>query len=415
MSNKRDYTFIIPKRSRIFISNVLDALFVFLLTLICYFIGAYPILNSIGQNSLVSEKNENAAEIVQILQDSHLALYDKSKNIISDVDTIYNIFVYQNIKYCYEEYPDIYKKELDEYGYESKKESLSTISSSSFENDYLAYFYTSYILNVKNKNGEKLVDYSSNTSKEYFINEVLDLDKTDGQNFYETTSSYDVYPRLKIDICRYLFQYNLMGVRYSTVIDTNNNFYNYFLKRYEEAGELLLKYDKYSEALSNYNVAYMQIENNELFSLLSCYFISIFLLFIVFPLFNENKTTLGMSLMKVCRVNIKNKTTKKIYFLNAINSILHNFFIILIAGLIIGGPNLLNYHFIFIGVFTINLLHFVLLSLIVNVISLLMFLGRKDKKGLFSLTTKCSYVQMIRKENLSENSEDETFDKILNS
>ena len=126
-------------------------------------------------------------------------------------------------------------------------------------------------------------------------------------------------------------------------------------------------------------------------------------------------------MLKIHRLTDEKKSKLYIYFLTGINSYLHNFFTLLVSTLLTAGVNTLNFHFAELGVFTFNILHIILLSLIINVISLIVFCVRKDGKGLFSLVTKTNYyylVDGVKEENNEKEKEDSTsepsFDSLLN-
>lgn len=418
----KEYTYLPAKRSRSFMAMALDSMIVCILTIVLFYAGANPILNANGQNDLIALKDEESDKLTSILNDSHLAAYNDETGVLSTPESLYNVFVYQNIKYCYETYPEIYKDDLDEYGYETKKEFFEDVNEISFDNDYLGYFYTNYIIDKKDLNNENILDINKDNANEYFINEVLDVNKEEGSKFFEIDNNdYSCYPRLNKDVCRYLFQYHLMNISYSTLRDVDNAFYNYFLDRYVEAGDYLLEYEEYANALNNYNSYYEQIQSNLLTGVILTYTVTILIYYFIIPVFVPNKSSFAGFLLKIHRLTDDKKSKIYIYFLTGINSYLHNFFTLLVSTLLTVGVNTLNFHFAELGVFTFNILHIILLSLIINVISIIVFCVRKDGKGLFSLITKTNYYYLIdgvKEENNEKEEEDSTsepsFDSLLN-
>ena len=323
----KEYTYLIAKRSRSFMAMALDSIIVCILTIVLFYAGANPILNANGQNDLIALKDEESSKLMSILKDSHLAAYDDETGVLSTPESLYNVFVYQNIKYCYENYPEIYKDDLDEYGYETKKEFFKDVNEISFDNDYLGYFYTNYIIDKKDLNNENILDINKDNANEYFVNEVLDLNKEEGSKFFEINNNdYSCYPRLNKDVCRYLFQYHLMNVSYSTLRDVDNAFYNYFLDRYVEAGNYLLEYEEYANALNNYNSYYDQIQSNLLTAVILTYTVIILIYYFIIPVFLPNKSSFAGFLLKIHRLTDDKKSKLYIYFLTGINSYLHNFF-----------------------------------------------------------------------------------------
>ena len=387
----------IPARSLIiFYINVIESLFILIGTIILFYAVARPILfYATPYLNDINLKEKSGNELTDILVESNLAEYDKKTNVLSTVDSLYSSFVYKNIKYCYESYKEIYKENLDEYGYETKLDFFNSVEEINYQNDNLGYFYTEYIIGKLDVNGDLIINIDDSNKYNYFIYEVLDIDE-EGSKFFEyDKNDLSIYPHLKLDVCRYLFQYHLMDVSYSTLRDTDNEFYNYFKDRYKEAGNYLLMYSDYEENLSLYNNLYDKIELNLLSTSILSYVGSLFIFSFIIPLCFKDKETLSLKLFKCKRLNKEDKSTYLNYFLDGLKSFLYNFYTLLFSLFIFGGTNLLNIHFLEIGVFTFNSLHLILLSLIVNTISLLILLIKKNSQGLFSLITKTKYFENI--------------------
>ncbi len=387
----------IPARSLIiFYINVIESLFILIGTIILFYVVARPILfYATPYLNDINLKEKSGNELTDILVESNLAEYDKKTNVLSTVDSLYSSFVYKNIKYCYESYKDIYKENLDEYGYETKLDFFNSVEEINYQNDNLGYFYTEYIIGKLDVNGDLIINIDDSNKYNYFIYEVLDIDE-EGNKFFEyDKNDLSIYPHLKLYVCRYLFQYHLMDVSYSTLRDTDNEFYNYFKDRYKEAGNYLLMYSDYEENLSLYNNLYDKTELNLLSTSILSYVGSLFIFSFIIPLCFKDKETLSLKLFKCKRLNKKDKATYLNYFLDGLKSFLYNFYTLLFSLFIFGGTNLLNIHFLEIGVFTFNSLHIILLSLIVNMISLLILLIKKNSQGLFSLITKTKYFENI--------------------
>ena len=387
----------IPARCLIiFYINVIESLFILIGTIILFYAVARPILfYATPYLNGINLKEKSGNELTDILVESNLAEYDKKTNVLSTVDSLYSSFVYKNIKYCYESYKEIYKENLDEYGYETKLDFFNSVEEINYQNDNLGYFYTEYIIGKLDVNGDLIINIDDSNKYNYFIYEVLDIDE-EGSKFFEyDKNDLSIYPHLKLDVCRYLFQYHLMDVSYSTLRDTDNEFYNYFKDRYKEAGNYLLMYSDYEENLSLYNNLYDKTELNLLSTSILSYVGSLFIFSFIIPLCFKDKETLSLKLFKCKRLNKKDKSTYLNYFLDGLKSFLYNFYTLLFSLFIFGGTNLLNIHFLEVGVFTFNSLHLILLSLIVNMISLLILLIKKNSQGLFSLITKTKYFENI--------------------
>ena len=338
----------IPARSLIiFYINVIESLFILIGTIILFYAVARPILfYATPYLNDINLKEKSGNELTDILVESNLAEYDKKTNVLSTVDSLYSSFVYKNIKYCYESYKDIYKENLDEYGYETKLDFFNSVEEINYQNDNLGYFYTEYIIGKLDVNGDLIINIDDSNKYNYFIYEVLDIDE-EGSKFFEyDKNDLSIYPHLKLDVCRYLFQYHLMDVSYSTLRDTDNEFYNYFKDRYKEAGNYLLMYSDYEENLSLYNNLYDKTELNLLSTSILSYIGSLFIFSFIIPLCFKDKETLSLKLFKCKRLNKKDKSTYLNYFLDGLKSFLYNFYTLLFSLFIFGGTNLLNIHFL---------------------------------------------------------------------
>ena len=171
-----------------------------------------------------------------------------------------------------------------------------------------------------------------------------------------------------------------------------------------------MEYSEYSIALETYNNLYNKTELDLLLTSLLSYSFAIIILSFIFPLFTRYKESLSMKIFKVARLNDEHKSTFLVYFMNGLNSFLHNSITLLFSLFLFGGTNLLNIHFLEIGIFTFNILHVILLSIIINIVSLIC-LCTKKKKGLFSRITKTNYYLLVEQKYFNEESKND--DEIL--
>lgn len=383
--------YLLPTNSKIFLSNLFDSLIVFVLMIVTFFGIIRPIYNTNYQNEADVALNENKNKIVEIGKESHLFYYNDKFNTISEVSSLYKYFVMQNIKYCYENYPEIYKDDLDNVGYETKKDVFENYKTFDYSNVDLAYFMTTYLVDKKDNNGQLILE---DASKNYFIDAFLDINNSGGE-FYIFDGNYDVLPRLKVDVCRYLFQYHVMSVSYSTLRETNENFEKYYVNLYKKAGNFLLKINDYNEALTNYNNLYKTKNKNLISFILLSYLISVSLYSIIIPLFLKDKATLSDLVFKLRRLDFNKKPTNKSYFVNIFSLLIKQFYLILIICFIENGANLLSFKFIEIGVFTISIFHIGGLFIILTLISMIIKFSSKNHRSISERIFKVQYFEKV--------------------
>lgn len=386
---------LLSKASKIFYVNIFDAFLSLLCSVLLFFGVINPILNATGYQEEIVLKNKNAETALKIAEESKLLVYNEEKNAISTVESLYKVYIYQNIKMCYEEYSEIYKEDLDNSGYSTKKEFFETVKINSYENDFLGYFYTNYIVDKVNDDGNKVVDYALEESKEYFVNNVLDINNK-GKEFFEFDGDYNNLPRLKKDTCRYLFEYHVMNISYSTLRELDRNFFNYFKDKYIEAGNVLCSYDTYRIPLETYNNLYKIVENKTLIAEITGFFSGLIICYLVLPLSLKHSRTLGQLIFKMVRYDEEKKEEKSYILPQFIVSIIRVFPInLLLIFFIGGGVNLLNFHFLEIGNFTLNILHLILLTFIIDIIWLIALFVSKPKRGFLSKMTHSNYYDVI--------------------
>jgi len=366
------------KKKKVIYSKLLDLLFVFIFSLTLYFSLAKPILNLTSYPLDKKSKEEYSSLVIKVGEESHLFRYYEDEKAISTVDGLYRIYITMHIKLCYESYSE-YQTELDSYGYKDKLDIFKNYEKISYENGFLEEFYLDYIIDKKDINNNKIVSYDETNKYEYYVLNVLKVEEEGKEFFNYNESNFKEIPHLNLDTCRYLFQYNFMGVSYSTLREVDNAFFSYFLTLYNEAGDLLLKEKEYSEALNMYNEYYSKVNSYDIYSLLLTFLTSYLIYFILIPLLNSNKQTLSERILNIVKLNLYKefKITTFLYYL--IIEFIYSFICAYFLSLIVGGVNLVNYKFIIIGLFTINLSHITLLFLILDAIFIIKFFVSNNK------------------------------------
>ena len=389
--NKID-KYILASNKSIILANLINSLITLLLIVISFFGIIRPIYYNAYQSKKDEEISLNKEKILEIGKDSHLIYYNNKTNAISNVDGLYKIFVYQNIKYCYEKYAEIYKEDLDNVGYLTKKDFFKDVKENDYLNNDLAYFMTTYIIDKVDKNNNKILEVLDNDYKKYFIDTFIDINNT-GSNFFTFDGDYNTLPRLNIDTCRYLFQYNVMKSNYSTLRNVDNEFSNYFTKLYKTAGDYLLKYKDYNDSFYRYEKLYNTKSNNLLGLIFLSYIISISISELLIPLVNKKSRTIGEYIFKLSRLN-QDKSFNKITILkNYLLAFIKHFYLLFFIIFIEGSLNLLTFKFLVLGNLTISFLHIISLFIILSSISLILKLSSKTQRSLGERIFKFRYYQ----------------------
>ncbi len=389
--NKKD-KYILASNKSIILANLINSLITLLLIVISFFGIIRPIYYNAYQYKKDEEITLNKEKILEIGRDSHLIYYNNKTNAISNVDGLYKIFVYQNIKYCYENYSEIYKEDLDNVGYLTKKDFFKDVKENDYINNDLAYFMTTYIIDKNDKDNNKILDVIDNDYKKYFIDTFMDISNS-GSKFFTFDGDYNTLPRLNVNTCRYLFQYNVMKSNYSTLRNVDNEFSNYFTKLYKTAGEYLLNYKEYNESFYTYERLYNTKSNNLLGLIFLSYMISISISELLIPLFNKKSRTIGEYIFRLSRLN-EDKSFRKITILkNYLLAFIKHFYLLFFIIFIEGSLNLLTFKFLILGNLTISFLHIISLFIILSSISLILKLSSKTQRSLGERIFKFKYYQ----------------------
>jgi hypothetical protein len=367
------------------ITHIIDGLFVLILGIALFFVVCYPILNNSSYVTFKEDKKENCDVMLTILNESKLAVYNDKTNALSTDESMYKVFILQQIKYCYEIYPDEYKKDLDDDGYLSYVEKMEDVKVDSYDNNCLGYFYTEFIIGKLDKNNEVIVEYTKEESKEYFLTQVIDCDKA-GKDIFKCDDKNSL-PRLTVDTCRYAFEYYVKGANYSTLRDLDSKFYNYFISLYKDAGDLLLRYSKYETSFNNYEQLYSLINNINLLCIFLSFTISFVILMVLVPLLNKRRQTFSSMIFKVMYFDKKMNCNLCKTLINSGLYYVLFFFVTFFMSLIFGNQ-LFNYTFLTIGLLTLKLIHLCGISLIISLISIFVLAISKSKNSLVEMITK---------------------------
>jgi len=387
---------ILAKKGKIIYTKLLNLLFLITLFFVNYFaISRNILLYGTSYQSDKQLKEKSGEEVIKIGVESHLIKYYEDSNAISTVEGLYKIYVVSNIKLCYEAYPYIYKEELDKYGYLEKKETVNAYDIESWESGFLEQFYLDYIIEKTNKEGNRIVSYTNETKYEYFIENVLDLSNSGKDYFVYDENNYKILPHFNLDIARYLFQYNIMGVNYSTLRNVDNEFYSYFKNVYQNALSILMEVEDYSISLSTYNSMYYKTNNFLCLTIVLTFIFSFLIIFLIVPLINKKHQNIVEIILKLIKLDQNKEIKIKYIFISLINDLILSLSIFFLFFLVIGGSTLINYTLIKIGVFTINSLHISIFNLFISLLNLIIRLIKKDSRALEEKIFKINYYEIF--------------------
>ncbi len=373
---------------RVLFAHLIDFLFILISSILIVFLIIYPISQTgpYGEKSKLLEVDRNA--VIEILEASKLTEYNEETKVLANENGIYRSFVLKQIKYSYEMDIEI-KTLLDEWGYASHMENGQEIPLDSYENNYLGYFYTEYIIGKKDKENQLVVNYTKEESFSYFQKEVLKI----GEKNYFISNPLDEkeLPHLEKQTCLYLFQYFLTNTTFSTLRNFESEFFLFFHEAYQNAGNLLLKYSDYEIAYSNYGESYNYIQIYKINSNIAAFLLTTLVFLIIIPLTNRQQKTLGNFISKTLVLNQLQETKKKRAMLYHALTSVYMFLTIPILLIISGGLDLLNFTIFRFGIFTINLWHISILVLFFLIINIFINVLSVKKQGAFSHLVHMSY------------------------
>lgn len=366
---KREKQYINLPRYKKLYAIVLDWIIFFVLSLAVLFGVVSPILNSQSNyQDLVALKDESYQDIQSISTDSKLISINEETDTNYTFDMMLTLYISEHILLSYSYSPE----NLDNVGF-STSDISSGISEADYSSDYLAYFFTTYMVGKTDEDGEKIIDVED--YKQFYLDEILQVEDTDWW-----VIDGNELPHLKDDYARYLTEYVILGITYSTISDVYEEFESYFSKMYSKAGTYLLEIPEYQEAYDNYNYAYGQISDIKTnWTSIICAVVFL-LLYVIFPLFRGNYQTMGFALFHLGSGDIDGTFKYYNFALKTIASAIAVFFVIGIAGLIFVGSSFFGITLFSIGssTFTTGIAEGI--SVLISVASVIGTLVSRDAK-----------------------------------
>ena len=365
-------------------ATLLDWLILLILALGILFGLVAPILSAqTSYQELTKQKDDNYATVQNIGIESKLIAVDSSSHTNYTFDMMFKMYVAEHILLSYEYSPN----NLSDVGFKTDLIDKS-IPKASYNDDFLGYFYTNYLVDKKDENNLLIV--ASDNYKEYYCQNILKIDENDWW-----VKDGDNIPHLKDDYARYLTEYVLLGRSYSTIRNVYQNFEAYFSSLYSKAGSDLMKVPAYINAYNNYNDAYDKLNTIRTNWTNIVTGILFLLTYIVYPLVRGNYQTLGCQIFHLGYININHQFKYYHYLLRIAGSFITTFFILGLVGLIFVGSSYFGIVIFSLGssAFTVGI--GVGLSLIINLISFITTLFTRKGKDFGDLISGTQDYEII--------------------
>lgn len=362
-------------RLKDFLLSFINKLIIIALSFIVYFSIFYPI----SLNAYKSDRQnitETKEVILDIGLDSKLMHSDENKKQVYSLTSSYGYYVRTLLRYDYEN--SGYDLEADPDNYSLKKEEIDLFPEiNGYNDDFFGFFYTEYALD------KDLYELETYTKEDYFRYQILKIDdESSGQQFFKNEGND--YPHLKDEVRIALYNYVVIGATSSKYSKIDKAFFNYFSTLFEEAGNLLLTYEPYKSAYDSYNVSYQKVYDFSVLSIYLSFILSLISVVIIVPIFNHNKQNVSQLILRRVDLDNEGKIKPRIYIVRFIYDLFRNFPSIIVPAIV------LNIELVFtsifsIGSFPINLFGIALVLSLMNIVSLMFGLIRKDHKNLLAM------------------------------
>lgn len=373
-----------------FLIELINFSFIFLLSILLTFGVSKPILNNSNFKKNEEILNSYKTELFRIGSTSKLMIYDESTNTVLDFNSTYRQYILENILYSYN-CDDEIKNDLENIGFSSYNYAFTNIKYIDYSCDLIGYFYTSWIVDKKDSDGNNIVNYNLTNSKDYFLSNVLKIE-SDGYKYYQLNSDKELLPYFTKDTSRYFFEYYVKGVSYSTLRELDTSFYNYFKKIYKNAGDLLAKYSEYSSISLAYNNLYNEINKKSVLISVLIYFSSYFVYLIVYCICRFK--TIGELIFHAYRLDRKKERSVGSNISYSIFNMFKFFVITPLITLFIGGSNAVDILLFKIGVITVRIMHIAFIPFLYLIISVFFLFLSESKR---SLTDRISFSSEYKK------------------
>ena len=372
-------------RLKDFLLSFINTVIILLSSFVIYLSVFFPIYKTqYRQDNLNIE--ETSQTLFDIGFESKLYHGDKEKKETYSLSSSYKHYVRTLLRYDYEN--SDYDLETDPDNYKLKKEEMDLFPEiKEFDDDFFGYFYVTYSLN------NNLVDYQGKEPKDFFKYEILNIDdESDGGKFFVDNTGY---PHLKNDVRTALYNYVVLGANTKAYSNVDKEFFAYFSKLYEDSGNVLLTYAPYKEAFDLYNHSYNRVHSFNKVAVYVSFFVSLIAVAIIVPLCNKHKQNVSQLILR--RVDLsKNEEVKPRIFITRFVYDLFRYFPVIVLFAFVVSQEILFEAMFYIGMLPISLFTFASVVFIIDVVSIMIGMIRKDTRNLCALISDSDNYSITR-------------------
>ncbi len=370
MKFKKEFSFagIFKKISNYFF----DCLYVLICTIVFNLVGIKVLEitpNYLNNKSVV---NETVNDIYKMESEAKLIdLYDLNNKKVNEPissDDLFIKYINQHLVKAYNEGSKEIFKNIDEID-------LSIYSEASIDNDYLAYFYVTFIPNNLDKGF--VIDYST-TPIIYFNNTILNPLRSNYDYF--SFNENDFY-YLKEEYASDLYSYLYLNSNNETGKVIFDNLKEFFIDTLNNSFSLFNNYTPFKEAYEVYNTHFNELAKESVITNTLSYLISFIILMVVIPLVNKNFYTLGELSSKTTLFDYKDRKIK--FYQPLIKSIfffIETYWVNIIVSVFTIGSTGLSFSLFNIGNFSFTIFYLILISMFILVINIVFGIINKDKR-----------------------------------
>lgn len=386
----------ISKRRKIIYAYLFDFFICAILTFAFFAVLVNPVNNALPFNKTnIDQINNLNSELQEIVGETRIQSYDSNNKKLSDVEEDFKSYLLTMVKttyYCYDvKFPNDNGNKVNINETFLNKGTLDSYSNYNYPLDNLSYFYLTFKSEEQSLNRYVIdnIDYSD--KKEIYLYEkILDYKNDDISTFFVEENDSQIIEGLS----RYqILTYKEDGSGTSNILmnklindddsSITKTVYNSFLNHYYNAlnegiNQIETNYTKYIDKQNSF----LKYYNSYIYSYIVSYLISFvfgyIFTFIIFPLIFKEHSTVGLKVLKL-RISRIDEMEPRWFniLLKDISLFLLTFSSITFSLFFMGQLNILT-----IG--TINMLYFVLFSLILNLCSFI-FIFISKKHQTFSL------------------------------
>ncbi len=256
----------------------------------------------------------------------------------------------------------------------------------SLSNDYLAYFYVEFLPNHK---GQGMNDINV-SGDEFFKNNILNVNLSNHNIFYfDDNDFYTMSQSYAKDIYDYMY-----------LNDNNENAYNalealntFFLDTLENTAKIYQNYIPFKELFNRYQINYQSLISVSVLTEFISYCVSSFIYLLILPLCLKNRT-LSNIILRLIPYDLEEKEIKP--YTNIFKFLVwfcELFWINLIVSFFTIGMDGMTFALFNIGILPVNLLGFVIVSMVLAALSILIGIARQDKRVLPELVSHTVYME----------------------